>query len=166
MAKRNEKNYGNVYEIILPNGKYTYVCWIEECGFGVFNYYKEESISDLNYLLSIGFKMFKDCKETAVRKKIWKLVGHIDLKKENITYPDLAIFLSYNKKHFIQQSRIMREGDPYVVPTEYYLSLLKKGYIYGFFDNYQIFERWLSANIETYPKNENIFPLPEPYNLE
>ena len=36
----------------------------------------------------------------------------------------------------------MRDGNPYIVPTEYYISLLKKGYVYGFFDNYKSFELW------------------------
>ena len=38
MGKRDEKNYGNVYEIQLLNGKYAYTCWIGECSFGIFNY--------------------------------------------------------------------------------------------------------------------------------
>ena len=54
----------------------------------------------------------------------------------------------------------MRHGNLIKIPTDEYLALLKKGYIYGFFDNYQTFELWLSGNIENYPENEEIFPLP------
>ena len=161
MAKRNEKNYGKVYEIKLPNGKYVYVCWIRELNFGIFDYYSENPTEDIDFLLSVGFKMYKSGKETAIRKKIWKLVGHIDLKKENIFYPDLAIFMSYNKDYFIQKSEVMRNGNMCIVPKENYLALLKQGLIYGFFDNYQNFELWLIDNIETYPENENIFSLQE-----
>ena len=161
--KKNTKRYGNVYQITLPNNKYIYVCWIGECHFGFFNYYSDEATTDLNKLLSEGFKMYKSGKETAITKKIWKLIGYIDLEKENICFPDLAIFLSYNKEHFIESSRIMRDGNPYVVPTEYYISLLKKGYVYGFFDNYKSFELWLSNYFETYPDVVGIFPLPEKY---
>ena len=138
--KKNTKRYGNVYQITLPNNKYIYVCWIGECHFRFFNYYSDEATTDLNKLLSDGFKMYKSGKETAITKKIWKLIGYIDLEKENISFPDLAIFLSYNKEYFIECSRIMRDGNPYIVPTEYYISLLKKGYVYGFFDNYKSFE--------------------------
>jgi hypothetical protein len=155
----NKNNYGNVYEILLPNGKYVYVCWIEECSFGIFNYVSDTP-AELDQLLAVGFKTYKEGKETAVKKKIWKLIGHIDLEKENIKYPDMVIFLSYDKAHFIECSRVMRNGNPQIVPQEDYLALLKKGYIYGFFDKYEIFERWLSANIENYPENQNIFPLP------
>ena len=35
-----------------------------------------------------------------------------------------------------------------------------------FFDNYQTFELWLSGNIENYPENEEIFPLPEKYSWD
>ncbi len=93
------------------------------------------------------------------------MIGHIDLDNENIIYPDLVIFLPYNKELFIKQSEVMRNGDGVKVTTDEYLTLLKKGYIYGFFDNYQTFELWLSGNIENYPDSENIFPLPSQYNL-
>ena len=156
---KNKKDYGNVYEISLPNGKYVYVCWIEQCSFGIFNYVSDMQ-TNLDNLSLVGFKAYKDCKETAVKKKIWKLIGHIDLEKKNINYPDLVIFLSYDKEHFIECSRVMRNGNPQIVPQEEYLALLKKGYIYGFFDKYEVFERWLSTNIENYPENQNIFPLP------
>ena len=160
-----KNKYGNVYEIKLSNGKYVYVCWMKEFSFGIFNYISEKPIIDANSLLSAGFKTYKACKETAIRKKIWKLIGHIDLEKENIIYPDLVIFLPYNKELFIKQSEVMRNGDGVKVTTDEYLTLLKKGYIYGFFDNYQTFELWLSGNIENYPDSENIFPLPSQYNL-
>ena len=83
--------------------------------------------------------------------------------KENINFLDLPIFLAYNKEYFIECSRIMRDGNPYVVPLEYYISLLKKGYVYGFFDNYKTFELWLSNYFENYPEVEGIFPLPDKY---
>jgi hypothetical protein len=159
MAKRDEKNYGNVYEIQLPNGKYVYVCWIREFSFGIFNYVSEKS-TDLDNLLSVGFKTYKSGKETAVKKGIWKLIGHIDLGKENIQFPDLAVFMAYDKEHFIERSVVMRYGNSLKVPTEEYLTLLKRGYISGFFDNYKSFEMWLSKYIENYPENQNIYPLP------
>ena len=64
--KEKAKKYGNVYEIILPNNKYIYVCWIGRFHFGFFNYYSEEATTDLNRLLSAGFKMYKSAKETTV----------------------------------------------------------------------------------------------------
>ena len=121
-------------------------------------------VTDINDLLCVGFKTYKACKETAVRKEIWKLIGYIDLEKENISFPDLAVFLSYNKELFIKQSQAMRHGNLIKIPINEYLALLKKGYIYGFFDNYQTFELWLSGNIENYPENDDIFPLPEKYS--
>lgn len=156
MAKQDEKNYGNVYEIKLPNDKYIYICWIRELNFGVFDYYSDNPTDDINFLLSIGIKMYKSSKETAIRKKIWRLVGRIDLERKNIFYPDLVIFMSYNKEYFIEKSEVMRNGNICVVPKENYLSLLKKGYIYGFFDNYKNFELWLMNHIENYPESENI----------
>ena len=86
------------------------------------------------------------------------------LEKENIEFPDLAIFMSNDKEHFIEQSRIMRNGNSYYAPTDYYISLLKKGYIAGFFDKPNIFELWLTKNLDNYPANEEIFPLPEKYS--
>jgi hypothetical protein len=154
-----KKEYGNVYVIPMENGKYVYVCLIREFSFGIFNYISETP-TGLDQLLSFGFKAYKACKETAVKKKIWNLVGHIDLEKENIKWPDLVIFMSYDKEHFIERSRVMRNGNPIKVSNDEYLSLLKKGYIYGFSDDYKIFESWLSDNIENYPENQDIFPLP------
>ena len=161
---KNKKEYGNVYEISLSNSKYVYICWIREFSFGIFNYVAEEP-TDLNNLLSVGFKTYKSGKETAVKKKIWKLIGHIDLEKENIKYPDLAIFMAYSKEDDIARSIVMRNGNSLKVPTEEYLTLLKKGYIAGFFDSHKSFEMWLSKYIENYPENQNIFPLPVPPHL-
>lgn len=70
MAQGDNKKYGNVYEILLPNGKFVYVCWIREFSFGVFNYLSEEPMEALEVLLSLGFRFYKACKETAVGKKI------------------------------------------------------------------------------------------------
>lgn len=155
-----KKEYGNIYEIKLPNDKYIYICWIREFSFGIFNYISKDQ-TDFKKLLHVGFKAYKACKETAIKKKIWKLIGHIDLDMENIEWPDLVVFMAYDKKSFIERSIVMRNGSPLKVSKEEYLVLLSKGYIYGFFDNYLIFERWLSGNIEHYPENQNIFPLSE-----
>lgn len=158
----NKKGYGNVYEIKLSNNKYVYVCWIREFSFGIFNYISDES-AELEQLLSVGFKTYKSGKETAVKKGIWKLIGHIDLEKENIQFPDLAVFMAYNKEHFIERSIVMRYGNSLKVPIEEYLTSLEKGYISGFFDNYRSFEMWLLKYIENYPENQNIYPLPPQY---
>ena len=159
---KDVKRYGKIYEISLPSGKFTYVCRVRQYEFGIFDYLSENA-ANMDELLSVGFKTYKSCIETAIRKKIWKLIGQVDLEKENIIYPDLAIFLSYNKELFIRQSRVMRNGNPLVVPQKDYIDLLKRGYIYGFFDDYKIFELWLSSNIENYPDNQDIFPLPSRY---
>ena len=147
MGKRDEKNYGNVYEIQLLNGKYAYTCWIGECSFGIFNYISGTK-AVINDLLAVGFKAYKVCRETAIKNKIWKLIGHIDLIAENIQWPDLAIFMPYNREHFIEKSTIMRHGSMYKVSSEYYMELLNKGYIYGFFDSYITFEKWIAELFE------------------
>ena len=154
----NKSKYGNVYEILLSNNTYVYVCLIEECSFGIFNYISEEH-AQLNLLLSLGFKIYKACKETAIKKKVWKLIGHIDLNKENIKFPDLAIFQSWNKSSCLQESKIMRHGNLITIPNNEYLSLLHQGYIYGFFDNNNKFEQWILNNIDDYPNNQDIFPI-------
>ena len=146
------KKYGKIYEISLPSGKFTYVCRVRQYEFGIFDYLSENA-ANMDELLSVGFKTYKSCIETAIRKKIWKLIGQVDLE----------IFLSYNKELFIRQSRVMRNGNPLVVPQKDYIDLLKRGYIDGFFDDYKIFELWLSSNIENYPDNQDIFPLPSRY---
>lgn len=159
----SKKKYGSVYEINLPNGKYAYICWIAQFSFGVFDCISDKP-TELDRLLSLGFKTYKSGKETAIRKKIWKMIGYIDLEKENIIYPDLVIFMPYDKVHFIERSRVMRDGNPYVAPREYYIELLKKGFIYDFFLDYMNFERWIMVDLENYPANESIFPLPEGYS--
>jgi len=155
----SKKAYGNVYEIKLANSKYIYLCWIEECCFGIYDCVLEKP-TELNQLLFVGFKAYKECNEKAAKKGIWKLIGHIDIEKENIQLPDLVIFQNWNKEHSIQQSKAMRHGNLLKIPIDEYLSLLKKGYIYGFFDDYRKFEQWLTDYIEDYPENQNIFPLP------
>ena len=154
------ENYGNVYEIKLANDKYVYVCWMREFGFGIFNYISKE-VTNLEHLLPLGFKAYKDCNEKATKRKIWKLIGHVDLDKENIQYSDLVTFMSYDKEGFIERSIVMRDGNMTSVSKEEYIALLKKGYIYGFFSNYETFERWLVGNIETHPDNYEIYPLPD-----
>ena len=124
---KGAKKYGNIYEIPLPNGKFTYICRIKQYEFGIFDYFSEKP-ANTDELLSVGFKTYKSCIETAIRKKIWK--------------------------------RVIRNGNSSTVPQKDYIDLLKRGYIDGFFDDYKIFERWLSSNIEHYPDNQDIFPLP------
>lgn len=150
--------YGNIYEILLSDNTYVYVCLIEESSFGIFNYASKEP-AKLNLLLSLGFKTYKACRETAIRNKTWNLIGQIDLNKENIKFPDLAIFQSWNKLHSLQQSKIMRHGNLITVSNDEYLSLLHQGYIYGYFDNGNKFEYWLLNNIDDYPNNQDIFPI-------
>lgn len=154
----NKPEYGNVYEILLSNNTYVYVCLIEENSFGIFNYISKEH-AQLDLLLPLGFKIYKACKETAIKRKLWKLIGHIDLDKENIKFPDLAIFQSWNKSFSLQQSKIMRHGNLITIPNDEYLSLLRQGYIYGFFDNNNKFEQWILNNINDYPHNQDIYPI-------
>ena len=148
-----EKNYGNVYEIKLPANKYVYVCWIEECSFGIFDYYSKEPTTDIDKLLVRGFKIYKEGKETAIRKKLWKLVGRIDLEKNNIEWPDLANYRFWDVEGSIEASRVMRHGNLQVIEKSKFLDLVKKGYIYGFFDKHTTFEQWIAENIEDYPNN-------------
>ncbi len=74
-----------------------------------------------------GFRAFKTCKETATRKVIWKCVRELDLEKENIEWPNLAIYMLYNTDLFTREARIMRNGNSIKVPQDYYISLVKKG---------------------------------------
>ena len=81
--------------------------FISKFNFGVFDYLSEESTKDIDLLLSRGFKLYHSCKETAINKKIWKLIGKIDLEAKSISVSDLAIFLSWNKEYSFQESKIM-----------------------------------------------------------
>jgi hypothetical protein len=137
---------GNVYEIKLNNGKYVYVCLMTDFGFGIFNY-KSENQTDITNLLNCGFIKYISCKRGGISKGVWKLIGNIDLEKHNIEYPDLAIFMKYDPKGFTERSIIMRDGNSLNVPTDEYLALVEKGYIYGFWDNYKNFEQWLAGDI-------------------
>lgn len=145
------KKYGNIYEVFLPNGKYTYVCLISKFNFGVFDYLSEKSTQDIDLLLSRGFKLYQSCKETAINKNIWKLIGNIDLEANNISIPDLAIFLAWNKEYSFQESKVMSNGNTKQVDKGYYEKLVKNGFIYGFFNKYSEFEIWLSLFLKDYP---------------
>ena len=145
------KKYGNIYEILLPNGKYVYVCLISAFNFGVFNYLSESPTQDIDLLLSKGFKLYQSCKETAINKKIWKPIGSVNLEAKNISIPDLAIFLSWNVEHSFQESKVMRNGNPIQVDADYYKKLVNNGLIYGFFNKHSEFETWLSLFLEDYP---------------
>ncbi len=147
------KKYGNIYELKLPNEKYVYICWVREFSFAVFDYYSENSVDSIEKLQHKGFKIFKSGKETAIRKKVWKLVGHIDLEKENIKWPDLASYRFWDIEGSIENSKVMRNGNLVNVTKKKFLKLVEKGYIYGFFDKPEIFEKWLVEHIEDYPKN-------------
>jgi hypothetical protein len=68
---------------------------------------------------------------------VWKKIGTLNLEEKNIRFPDLVTYLDYDPEGFIERSIIMRDGIPLKVPKEYYLDLLRKEYIYGFFDNYE-----------------------------
>lgn len=146
-------NYGGVYEIKLPNDKYVYVCLIKAYCFGVFDYYSEAPTNKIDNLLTRGFKIFKACKETAVRKKQWKLIGYANLEDNGIEWPDLASYCHSFSEDSIARSIVIRQGKHVRVEQDYFLELVKKGYTYGFFDRPEIFEMWLVEHIEDYPKN-------------
>jgi hypothetical protein len=69
------KKYGNVYEIALSNGKYVYVRWIEQFSFGIFDYIAEKPVTDINDLLSVGFKTYKHVKRVK-RQRLEKRYGN------------------------------------------------------------------------------------------
>jgi hypothetical protein len=155
MSKTNK--YGNIYEIKLPSGEYIYVCWIRQFSFGIFDYKSKNKITNCENLLPFGFKLFKACKETGIRKKDWVLNGHIDLEKENIEWPDLAQYRWWDRENCIEQSKITRDENDVTVSKEYYKELVEKGYIDGFFDNHKTFELWIDANFYKYP-DIDIYP--------
>lgn len=61
------KKYGKIYEISLPNGKFAYICRVRQYEFGIFDYLSEKT-ANMDELLSVGFKTYKACIETAIRK--------------------------------------------------------------------------------------------------
>jgi hypothetical protein len=74
-------------------------------------------------------------------------IGTLNLEEKNIQYPDLVTYFDYDPEHFIERSMIMRNGNLLKVSKEYYLDLLKKRYIYGFFDNYINYEDHIVKNL-------------------
>ena len=145
-----KKKYGNIYEILLTSNNYMYVCHIEEVSFGVFNYKSNNQVNNIVDLLNFGFVTYKACKETAIRKKIWKLIGSIDLEKENIIWPDLASYAWWDIEGSIERSNITRNGSLVRVDNGYFLELVDKGLIGGVFDNHATFENWLDINFGRY----------------
>ena len=148
----SNKKYGNVYEILLPEGKYVYACLISEKNFGIFNYISKNKISDVNILLHKGFKMHSACDEMNIDNNTWKYIGNIDLESEGITFPDLAIYLAWNVSHSYQNSQVMSKGNAKSVSFDTYDTLVKSGRIYGFFAKPSAFEMWLSMFFEDYPE--------------
>jgi hypothetical protein len=68
--------------------------------------------------------------------------------------------MNYDKEHFIERSRVMRNGNPVEVSKEEYLALLENGYIYGFFDNHKKFENYIYWNLDSIKNNK---PMGEPF---
>ena len=66
---KGTKKYGKIYEISLPNGMFTYVCRVRQYEFGIFDYLSEKT-ANTDELLSVGFKTYKSCIETAIRNNI------------------------------------------------------------------------------------------------
>ena len=145
------KGNKNVYEILLPSGNYIYACYIEKFSFGIFNYKSKNKINNVDDLLNYGIITHKSSKETAINKKIWKKIGNIDLEKEGIQWPDLANYCWWDIEGSIERSNITRNGSLLKVDKEYFLELVDKGYIDGFFDKYETFENWLDTNFGKYP---------------
>lgn len=149
----SRKKYGGIYEIALPENKYLYVCLIERLHFGVFDICPNKPINDVGEILAHPIKLYQACKETAVNKRIWRLVGMADLEQAGISYPELlAIYLAWNKTYSFEQLKAMKnDGNPVAISREEYMDLLDKGLIYGFFSDYRAFEQWLSLFFADYP---------------
>jgi hypothetical protein len=137
---------GGVYEIKLVDKYYVYVCEIAEFDFGLFDIVSETPI-EIETLVKLKFRDYKASKRTGITKKVWKKIGTLNLEERNIRFPDLVTYLDYDPEGFIERSIIMRNGNLLKVPKEYYLDLLEKEYIYGFFDNYINYENHIVKNL-------------------
>lgn len=150
--KSKKSKLGNVYEIKLPNEDYVYLCLIEKFSFGFFDYKSKKKNESIENLSELGFKMYKTGKETAINNKKWELIGKIDLEKENIQWPDLANYALWDVEGSIERLNITREGSLIKVSKEYYLSLVERGLIDGFFDKPENLESWIMEFFDNYPK--------------
>lgn len=147
------KKYGGIYEIILSNNRYLYVCLVKHWGFCVFDIYSETPLTDIETILSKKIKLYAVCKETAINKKIWKKIGNIDIEKYNISFPPLlAIYASWQKEYCFEMARAMNsDGNTIKITIGEFSRLVNNGLIYNFFPNHQSFEKWLELFFEDYP---------------
>ncbi len=143
---------GNIFEINLDNN-YAYVCLIEGCSFGIFNIISEEplQIGDLN---EVEFNTYKSSKRGGISKNEWKLIGNWNLKEKGIALPDLACYREWDIKNSIDNCMVMKNGNTTYVSKSYFLELVEKNLIYGFYDNYKNFEKWIKSNIQQIKNNK------------
>ncbi len=149
MSKYKE---GNVFEINL-GCSFAYVCLIQECTFGIFNIISDKPLT-IDKLHGVGFNTYKSSKRGGISKGEWKLIGNLNLKEKGFTMPDLACYREWDIEDSINNCMVMRSGNIAYVSKEYFLELVEKNLIYGFYDNHKKFENWIRKNIEQIKANK------------
>jgi hypothetical protein len=158
---------GIVYEIKLDIKKYVYVCRFNEFLLGLFDVISEKQI-DIETVKSKKIIDYKDCTyidklnrfaREEVKKNTWKKIGEIELVGNNIKIPDLAIYNPWKPELSHKNCEVLRYGcGPIKVTQEEYKKILGTGLIYGCLDNFIIFERYITRNIDNILNNKPMDP--------
>ena len=157
---------GTVYEIKLDVEKYVYVCRFDVSLLGLFDVVSEEQmeIETIKNRKIIDYKelLFLDKlnhlpKEKIIRNK-WEKIGEIESISDDINIPDLAIYNPWNPVLSHKNCEVIRNGSRIKVTQEEYKKILETGLIYGRIDNFIIYERYITRNIDNIINNKPMDP--------
>jgi phage pi2 protein 07 len=143
----NELKLGNVYEVKLLDTFHVYVCEVEESHFGLFDFISEKPV-EIDILTKIRFKAFMGCARDGITEKVWKIIGTIDLEKNNLRIPDLAVLPLPDSELGYKNCKIERNGNIITVTPEEYKKVLNTGFIVWIYDDYKKYENYLTWNID------------------
>ena len=157
---------GTIYEIMLDIEKYVYVCRFNEFELGLFDIVSKiqlgiDAIKDKNIIdyKSVTFidKLNKLKDEKQVRNK-WKKVGEIDVN--DFKYPDVAVFNPWKQELSYENCEILKgwRGPKLKVSLEEYKKIMEAGLWDGTIDNFILYERYISRNIDNIINNKPLEP--------
>jgi hypothetical protein len=146
---------GGIFEIKLVDKYYVYVCEVREYHFFLFDFISEKPVEGIEIFEKIKFKAAKNCKRDGIRIKAWKLIGIMDLIKNNIKAPDVAVYVPWwdNESNYKRRT-LMRNGLMEIVTLEEYKKTLETGITTGWYETFKGFENYLIVNLDNILNNK------------
>lgn len=152
MSNRKKIHPGSVIEIPLPDGRFAYAWYTKDEVMAVYDILSKKRLN-IDEIKEKQTKLYMTCNEFLIKRGIWPVIGKIEPEGDG-NAPDLARYAEWIPEDSIRRSAVSRHGDTVYVERDYYISLVKKGFISAIFNKAENFPQWLLEHLEAWPDYE------------